>query len=58
MKVLEALVATRKDKIKIMSDVVKGGSTAEKIDDLKKKLETLQVEVGKMDYIDGEAVTK
>lgn len=56
MKVLEALVATRKDKIKIMSEVAKGNSVAEKIGDLKKKIENLQAEVGKMDYIDAEVV--
>ena len=54
MKVLEALLATRKDKAKIMSEVIKGGSTADKISELKNKIDALKNEVGKMDYIDAD----
>lgn len=56
MKVLEALMATRKDKVKIMSEVVSGNSTANKLDELKKKIDSLNKEIGKMDYIDAEVV--
>lgn len=56
MKVLEALMATRKDRAKIMAEVVKGSSTADKLDDLKKKLELITQDVGKMEVINADYV--
>lgn len=57
MKVLEALVATRKDKIKIMSDAIGGNSTAERITNLKQKLEELRGDIKNLDYIDAQVVS-
>lgn len=56
-KVLEALVATRKDKIKILAETGSGGSTAEKLNELKKKIESVTKDVQKMTYIDADVIT-
>lgn len=52
-KVLEALVATRKDRAKILTEAIGGNSTAEKINQLMQK-----IEAHNMPYIEAEIVKK
>lgn len=56
MKVLDALVATRKDKVKIVSETIKGNSTAERINELKAKIDSITGDIKKIDYVDVEVV--
>lgn len=58
MKVLESLVATRKDKVKINADSVGVGSTAERIVALKDAISGLSKDVANMRYIEQEKPTK
>jgi diphthamide synthase subunit DPH2 len=55
MKVLEALMATRKEKIKAIVGVTGGTDTASRISELKEKLEKLNRDVSAV-TIDGESV--
>lgn len=55
MKVLEALMATRKEKIKAITGVTGGTDAASRISELKEKLEKLNRDVSAV-TIDGEAV--
>lgn len=55
MKVLEALMATRKEKIKAIANVVTGTDTASRISELKEKLEKLNRDVSSV-TVEGESV--
>lgn len=54
MKVLESLMATRKEKMKIVSEVVGSGSTMSKLSELKSKIASLSQEVKHMKAVDAE----
>jgi hypothetical protein len=56
MKVLEALMATRKDRVKLKVDGGGGSSAAEQMSGLKSKLEELKADISKMKPIDAETV--
>ena len=56
MKVLEALMATRKEKIKAVSVVSGSTDTATKIAELKDKLDRLHRDVSNVEIIEGESV--
>ncbi len=56
MKVLEALMATRKEKLKLVSEVVGGNSTSAKMHDLKQKMEELARQIKGTKIIDAEIV--
>ena len=52
MKVLEALMATRKERTKLKVNTSTGTSAAEQMSDLKKKLDEIKATVGKMQPIE------
>ncbi len=54
MKILDALVATRKDKAKIISNVISGSNVADKLSEIKQKLEMYSSEVSKVSIVDAE----
>lgn len=56
MKVLEALMATRKEKVKLTVSSSTGSSAAEQMSDLKKKLEEIKGVIGKMEPIEASIV--
>jgi len=56
MKVLESLMATRKEKMKVVSDVINGNSTASKLSDLKAKIAALSKDIKHMKAEDAEFV--
>ncbi len=56
MKVLESLMATRKEKMKIVSEVVGSGSTMNKLSELKSKIASLSQEVRQMRAVDADFV--
>lgn len=56
MKVLEALMATRKDRVKLKVDGGGGSSAAEQMSSLKGKLEELKADISKMKPIDAETI--
>lgn len=56
MKVLESLMATRKERVKLKLETNQGNSTAEKMSDLKRKLQSVQEDIAKMQPIEGKIV--
>lgn len=56
MKVLEALMATRKERVKLKVETVTSNSAASKLSDLKKKLEEVSKDIHKMQPIEGSIV--
>lgn len=56
MKVLESLMATRKEKMKIISEVVSGSSSSHKMAELKSKILSLAQEVKMMKAVDAEYI--
>lgn len=53
MKILEALMATRKERVKLRLDMGGGHSAADKVSDLKNKLDELRKDIGNMKPIEG-----
>lgn len=51
MKVLESLMATRKERVKLATNMSEGTGTAQQLSDIKKKLDDFQKAVGKTEYI-------
>ncbi len=56
MKVLEALMATRKEKLKVIATVSEKTSSSSKMADLKSKIFELSKQVEKMKVVDGEVI--
>ena len=56
MKVLESLMATRKEKMKVISEVVGGSSSSHKMAELKSKILSLAQEVKMMKAVDAEYI--
>jgi len=56
MKVLEALMATRKERVKIVTDKNKGQSTSAKLTELREKLEEYLGDVAKQEPVDARVV--
>jgi superfamily II DNA or RNA helicase len=56
MKVLESLMATRKEKMKVISEVVGGSSSSQKMAELKSKILSLAQEVKMMKAVDAEYI--
>ncbi len=56
MKVLESLMATRKEKMKVISEVVGGSSSSQKMAELKSKILSLAQEVKIMKAVDAEYI--
>ena len=54
MKVLDALMATRKEKLKIISTISGSSDSTSKLSDLKNKIMDLSKQVGKMQATDAE----
>lgn len=54
MKVLEALMATRKEKMKVVSEVVGGGNTMTKLSELKSKISELSSQMKTMKAVDAD----
>lgn len=56
MKVLEALMATRKERVKLKAEEKTGGTPSEQIADLKKKVEEMNRSIRQMKAVDAEVV--
>ena len=56
MKVLEALMATRKERVKITTERNKGQSTASKLTELREKLEEYLGDVAKQETVDAKVI--
>lgn len=54
MKVLEALMATRKERLKVVSEVIGGGNTMTKLSELKAKMAELSSQVKTMKAVDAD----
>ncbi len=54
MKVLEALMATRKERLKVVSEVIGGGNTMTKLSELKAKMAELSSQVRTMKVVDAD----